>query len=82
MARRHLARERRVCRQVKPLLANYERLKELPRRERLTARPSLAKLFAKVSDRQTRNERTREALRVHGYTLQEVGDAVGLHTQP
>ena len=67
---------------LKPLLANYERLKELPRRERLTARPSLATLFAKVSDRQTRNERTREALRVHGYTLQEVGDAIGLHTQP
>jgi DNA-directed RNA polymerase specialized sigma54-like protein len=25
------------------------------------------------------NERIHEALRVHSYTLQEVGDAVGLH---
>lgn len=32
--------------------------------------------------RATRNERIHDALRVHGYTLQEVGDAVGLHTQP
>jgi REP element-mobilizing transposase RayT len=64
---------------LKPLLSDYQALKEVPRRERLTARPSLAKLFAKASDKTTRNERIREALRLHGYTLQEVGDAVGLH---
>jgi hypothetical protein len=49
------------------------------RRERLAARPSPAQLFAKVPDKPTRNERIHEALRVHGYTLREVGDAVGLH---
>lgn len=43
------------------------------------ARPSLAKLFAKARDKATRNERIYEALRAHGYTLQDVGDAVGLH---
>ena len=64
---------------LKPLLSDYASLKEVPRRERLTARPSLAKLFAKVADKTTRNECIYEALRVHGYTLQEVGDAVGLH---
>jgi hypothetical protein len=51
----------------------------VPRRERLTARPSLAKLFAKVPNKESRNERIHDALRVHGYTLQEVGDVVGLH---
>lgn len=64
---------------LKPLLSDYEVLKEVPRRERLTARPSLAKLFAKVPNKETRNERIHDALRVHGYALQEVGDAAGLH---
>jgi hypothetical protein len=64
---------------LKPLLSDYASLKEVPCRERLTARPSLAKLFAKVPNKETRNERIHDALRVHGYTLQEVGDAVGLH---
>ena len=32
-----------------------------------------------VRNEATRNERIHDALRVHGYTLQEVGDAVGLH---
>jgi len=68
--------------ELKPLLSDYEALKEVPRRERLTARPSLARLFAKARDKATRNERIYEGLRVHGYTLQEAGDAVGLHTQP
>jgi REP element-mobilizing transposase RayT len=65
--------------ELKPLLSDFECLKEFPRRERLTARPSLAKLFAKVPNKETRSERIHDALRVHGYTLQEVGDAVGLH---
>ncbi len=64
---------------LKPLLSDFESLKELPRRERITARPSLAKLFSKVPSKETRDDRIHEALRVHGYTLQEVGDAVGLH---
>ena len=64
---------------LKPLLSDYDAVKELPRRERLTARPSLAQLFARTPDKATRNQRIHAALRVHGYTLQEVGDAVGLH---
>jgi REP element-mobilizing transposase RayT len=65
--------------ELKPLLSDYASLKEVPRRKRLTARPSLAKLFARVPNKETRNERIYEALRVHGYTLQEVADVVGLH---
>jgi hypothetical protein len=65
--------------ELRPLLSDFESLREFPRRERLTARPSLAKLLSKAPDKATRNERIHEALRVHGYTLQEVGDAVGLH---
>jgi hypothetical protein len=81
MARRNPARSHGFVAELKPLLSDFEYLKELPRRERLTARPSLERLFAKVVDKATRNERIHQALRVYGYTLQEVGDAVGLHTQ-
>jgi len=48
------------------------------KRERFAARPSLEKLFADVSDKATRNERIYQAVRVHHYTLREVGDFVGL----
>jgi putative transposase len=64
---------------LKPLLSDFAALKELPRRERLTGRPSLPKLFAKVRGKEERNARIHEALRVHGYTLQDVADATGLH---
>ena len=45
------------------------------------ARPAQVRLtpLDGFSDKETRNERIHDALRVHGYTLQEVGDAVGLH---
>jgi hypothetical protein len=48
------------------------------KRECFAARPSLEKLFADVSDKTTRNERIYQAVRVHHYTLREVGDFVGL----
>ncbi|MBC7220207.1 transposase [Candidatus Bipolaricaulota bacterium] len=58
--------------QQKPLTPEYRQ------RERLAARPSLDELFAGVTDRATRDERIHEAVRVHGYTLTEVGAHVGL----
>jgi putative transposase len=64
---------------LRPLLSDYEALKEIPRCERLMARPSLAKLFARTPAKAARNQRIYDALRVHGYTLQEVADVVGLH---
>ena len=48
------------------------------KRERFATRPSLKELFADVSDKATRNERIYQAVRVHHYTLREVGDFVGL----
>ncbi len=65
--------------ELKPLLSDYAALKEVPRRERLATRPSLDALFSEVRDKRDRDERIHEALRVHGYTLQEVADRFGLH---
>lgn len=64
---------------LKPLLSDYEALKEIPRRERLAARPSLDELFSKVRDKKTRNRQIHAAVRVHEYTLQAVADFLGLH---
>ena len=51
---------------------------EYRRRELLVARPSLDGLFHNVEDKKTRNERIYEAVRIHRYTLRQVGDHVGL----
>ena len=36
-------------------------------------------LFADVPDKQARNQQIHEAIRVHKYTLKEVGDFLGLY---
>jgi hypothetical protein len=54
-------------------------LKEIPRRERLATRPSLAELFTDVPDKQARNQQIHEAVRVHEYTLKKVGNFLGLY---
>jgi REP element-mobilizing transposase RayT len=64
---------------LKPLLSDYEALKEVPRRERLATRPSLDELFSKVRDKKARDQRIHVATRVHEYTLQAVADFLGLH---
>jgi hypothetical protein len=64
---------------LKPLLSDYEALKEVPRRERLATRPSLDALFSKVRDKKTRDRQIHAATRVHEYTLQAVADFLGLH---
>ena len=51
---------------------------EYRKRERFAARPSLEELFGDVTDKVTRNERIYQAVRVHHYTLREVGGHVGL----
>ena len=66
-------------RQLEPLLKEQPLDPEIRRRERFAARPSLEELFVGVSDKATRNERIHEAVRVHRYTLREVGDFLGLH---
>ena len=64
---------------LKPLLSDYEALRELPRRERLATRPSLEEHFSGVRDKKERNRQIYAATRVHEYTLQAVADFVGLH---
>jgi putative transposase len=63
---------------LKPLLSDYKAVRELPRRERLAARPSLAELFSCVRDAETRNRQIHAATRIYEYTLQAVADFVGL----
>jgi len=65
--------------QMKPRLAEAPLDPNTLRRERDAARPSLEELFLGVTDRLTRNRRIRDAVRNHHYTLQEVGNHVGLH---
>jgi len=64
---------------LKPLLSDYQALKEVPRRERLAARPSLDGLFSKVRDKEARDRQIHAAVRVHEYTLRAVADHLGLH---
>jgi len=63
---------------LRPLLKEQPLDPEYRKRERFAARPSLEELFGDVTDKATRNERIYQAVRVHHYTLREVGDHVGL----
>jgi AraC-like DNA-binding protein len=55
--------------------------KEIPRQQRFAARPKLSQLFPARSraDRARRNDAIRRAHLEHGYSLSEIGQAVGLH---
>jgi len=64
--------------QLRPLLKEKPLDPEYRKRERFAARPSLEELFRDVCDKAVRNERIYQAVRVHHYTLREVGDCVGL----
>jgi putative transposase len=64
--------------QLRPLLREKPLDPGYLSRERFVARPSLEKLFADVPDKPARNDRIYQAVRVHHYTLREVGDHVGL----
>jgi len=64
--------------QLRPLLKEKPPDPGYLNRERFAARLSLEELFADASDKVTRNERIYQSVRVHHYTLQEVGDHVGL----
>jgi REP element-mobilizing transposase RayT len=64
---------------LKPLLSDYQTLKEIPRRERLATRPSLDELFSDVRDKAERDRRIHAAVRAYEYTLQVVADFLGLH---
>lgn len=65
--------------QLKPLLTEKPVDPEIRRGARFAARPSLEELFSDIADETTRNEQIHQAVRVHHYTLREVGDFLGLH---
>jgi len=63
---------------LKPLLSDYEALREIPRRERLATRPSLDELFSGVLDKEARNRQIHAAARAHECTLRAVADFLEL----
>jgi hypothetical protein len=63
---------------LRPLLNDKSLDPEYRKCERFAARPSLKELFVDVTDRATRDEQICQAVRVHHYTLKEVGELVGL----
>jgi putative transposase len=64
-----------------PGLQDKRPFKEIPRQQRFAARPKLSQLFPARSraDRARRNDAIRRAHLEHGYSLSEIGQAVGLH---
>ena len=66
---------------LQPGLRDKRLLKEIPRRQRFATRPALAKLFgaSALADLERRNPAIRRAHLEHGYSLSEIGRAVGLH---
>jgi putative transposase len=63
---------------LRPLLRDLKENREIGSDARLATRPSLSKLFSGVKDKAMRNQRIHAAVRTHQYTLQEVGDHLGL----
>ena len=52
---------------------------EIPKRQRVVHRPSLKAFLAGSDSRMARNKAMAQAYLTHGYTLTEIGRAVGLH---
>jgi len=52
---------------------------EIPRQQREAARPDLSLPFAETYSKEGRNKAIYAAHVIHGYTLKEIGDHVGLH---
>jgi putative transposase len=61
------------------LLSDVGEIREYQLAKRRTSRPTLQKLFAKVKDKDGRNEAIRSAHIQHLYSLNEIGQFVGLH---
>ncbi len=69
--------DERFMERVKGLLRYDDH--EIPRYQREAAKPDLHHLFADASSREERNKAIYAAHVVHRYTLQQIGDHVGLH---
>lgn len=64
---------------MEALLSDVGEIREYQLAQRRSSRPSLQKLFAKVKDKEARNEAIRSAHIEHLYSLNEIGQFVGLH---
>ncbi|TKB93367.1 MAG: addiction module toxin RelE [Nitrospira sp.] len=71
----------RFIERLAPGLRDKRLLKEIPRRQRFAARPTLSQIFGSKTrtDRVRRNEAICRAHLDHGYSLSEIGHVVGLH---
>jgi REP element-mobilizing transposase RayT len=65
--------------QIAPLVNEQITATEIPRQQRLAARPTLEILFTDMHDKASRNEQIYKAVRVHKYTLKKVADFLGLY---
>ena len=65
--------------QIVPLLSHQLKATEIPRRQRLAARPTLETLFQDVHGKASRDERIYHAVHAYGYKLKEVADFLGLY---
>jgi putative transposase len=75
--------ERAFIERVRPLLQKRQTLREIPRTQRLAARPGLEELFKEIegtrSARWKRARQMRMAYWTHRYTLSEIATAAGVH---
>jgi len=69
----------RYIQKMEPYLKDKFRESDHLRREVLVTRPSLEQLFSGDDNRDVRNVKIFEAVRVYGYKLREVADHLGLH---
>jgi putative transposase len=63
---------------VSPAIDRFTDELEIPRRERLTSRPTLERLFDSLEGRDQRNQRIREAVVTHRYTIGQIARHLGL----
>ena len=65
--------------ELSPYLHGMEHQREIPRSQRLIARPSLQSLIADVASKADRNQKIYEATRQYEYTLAQLAEHLGLH---
>jgi putative transposase len=69
----------RFVQEMTPHLHEIKHQREIPRNQRLAARPSLDDLFSGVTSKAQRNKTIHKATRQHEYTLSELQEHLGLH---
>jgi putative transposase len=63
----------------KNLLADKEKVKEIPRLQRHVGRTSLSKLFKETETKEVRDKAIHDAHMKHGYTLKDIADYLKIH---